>query len=1003
MGIAAAVGALASKGAVALFGVAKTGLFAKAAGFIGSSLGSLATSFVVNSALGAILGKKKPKLDFGSMLDRTQTVTQSASHRHVVYGKVRKGGTLFFLHNPSGAGSEWLHACIALADHECQAIDKVYMDIPEQYTNDGEVELTGNQATNTNVAGAFQMYTKLGTADQTAISTLITDCSDVIDSNFRARGTTYAYLKLKFNGDIYPNGISHVQSANFLVRGAKLFDTRTSTTAYSNNSALVLYDFLTNSVYGLGIPSADIDTDSFDTAADVCDEDVNLNGGGTEKRYTCNGVVTSDQDPEEVIQQILGTMSGKLVRTGGTWKVFAGEYRSPTVTLTEDNLRGDINVQVKTSYKDLFNGVKGVYITEKNDYLPTDYPAVQNSTYVTEDGGEELWLDLPLPFTNKSGRAQRLAKIRLEQNRQQLTCTYPCDLKGMQLEVGDTVQVTDDDFGWSAKVFDVETWALVVRQDQNNQPYLGVDLGLRETNSTVYDWDESTEETTTTDAPNTTLPNANVVSAPSGLTLASGTDQLFTKADGTVVSRLKVSWDAVTDSYVSNNGRIEIQYKRSTDTVYQKVFTDGSDEQVWITPVEDGVSYDVRIRAINAIGMRSAFTTSTHTIVGKTAEPANVTVFYAAQVDNAISFNWNQVDEADLAGYEIRYGERGAITWTDGKVITREKKGTHTVALNVPPGTWTFMIKAIDTSGNYSKRAAATNLIVANNNTIIEYQENELFQTGTLLNFVRHHTEVLYPQSQTLASDLGDELWNATVQNPYQTCKYTGTEVDLGQDYTVRVWSDIDGGLFPAETSGVFSPRFQLFHRVDGSDAGLFESETNNLLTPSNLTLTNCIVHHTGVLVPKSQSLASDLDWEVFDEFVPNPYTTFTAEIPEVDMTADRTVTVSIDTTTEAGPGETNFDDVTASIDYKTSVGSYDGFEDLTGDLQINARYIKQKITGSTNNGVPKVTLFQTTFDPFIDWALGEFTGRYFTVRMVMDTVEEGIGKITNLQTTADR
>jgi Cu/Ag efflux protein CusF len=59
-----------------------------------------------------------------------------------------------------------------------------------------------------------------------------------------------------------------------VVKGKKVLDTRTSTTGWSDNPALILYDYLTNDEYGKGIATSKIDTTSFNTAANDCETDV---------------------------------------------------------------------------------------------------------------------------------------------------------------------------------------------------------------------------------------------------------------------------------------------------------------------------------------------------------------------------------------------------------------------------------------------------------------------------------------------------------------------------------------------------------------------------------------------------------------------------------------------------------------------------------------------------------------------------------------------------------
>ena len=80
-------------------------------------------------------------------------------------------------------------------------------------------------------------------------------------------------------------------------------------------------------------------------------------------------------------------------------------------------------------------------------------------------------------------------------------------MKGFNVAIGDTVNVTLDRYGFTNKNFEVAEWNVtVVGEDQS----LGVELTLRETNPAVYDW--SAEEQTFID--NSTLPDIFNVPAP---------------------------------------------------------------------------------------------------------------------------------------------------------------------------------------------------------------------------------------------------------------------------------------------------------------------------------------------------------------------------------------------------------------------------------------------------------------------------------------------------------
>jgi len=151
------------------------------------------------------------------------------------------------------------------------------------------------------------------------------------------------------------------------------------------------------------------------------------------------------------------SMAGYLVQPGDKWRMYAGTYRSPSVTLTDNDFRDTMKLQVRTSRRDLFNNVHGTYLSAANQWQPSDYPSQPpsaNTTYSDEDG-EIIFKDLRLDFCTSATTAQRLARIDLERSRRQMVLTAPCKLSAWQVQAGEVVQVTHSRFGWTNKTFEV--------------------------------------------------------------------------------------------------------------------------------------------------------------------------------------------------------------------------------------------------------------------------------------------------------------------------------------------------------------------------------------------------------------------------------------------------------------------------------------------------------------------------------------------------------------------
>lgn len=575
---------------------------------------------------------------------------------------------------------------------------------------------------------------------------------------------------------------------------------------------------------------------TYDDAIAGISVDITTVGSGTitvtkkaEPRYTCNGPLDSDQPPFENLEVLLSCMGGSLIHVGATWGIFPAVFRTPTIDIDENDLINSIEVITKHSRRSRFNSVKGIYISPINNGVPTDYPPVKNTTYETEDNGVKIPKDIDFLMVNRPHTSMRLAKLELERHRQQILVRTSVGLVGLQFKPTDVLRLSNTRFGWTNKEFEVVNWDLRSERQGNGGSFvIGVDLVLRETASAVFDWN-SGEETEVDPAPNTNLPDVFTVIPPTGLGATSGTASLFVKADGTVVSRIIFTWVDSVDAFVE---RYEIQFKKSADSAglyeFGGLITIGL-EEISLFEVEDGTAYDIRIRAINHLSVNSAFVELlNHTVVGKTAPPDDVTGFSAAQSGSLVTFRWNQVTNADLAGYELRFEPRTVTPdWDSSTLVTAITRGTLITNTVLPPGDWTIHIRAVDTSGNESVNSDLFNILVSTTLDIItELEEapdwvNSSMDTSN--NFVKHWTGVLIPKSQDLVSTGGFTEFDKFVHNPVTSAIYEADEVDVLVDGELRAWASWATAFGPLQ-SGVVDILYEIDYRKAAESYDGFET-----------------------------------------------------------------------------------------------------------------------------------------------------------------------------------
>jgi hypothetical protein len=548
----------------------------------------------------------------------------------------------------------------------------------------------------------------LGTDTQLADADLVNEVSGWTNDH-RLQGIAYLYIKLKYDAEVFPNGIPNVSAK---IRGKKLLDFRDSSTAFSSNPALVIYDYLSDSRFGLGVSTDDIDTTSFTTLANICDEDITLSGGGTENRYECHGVVYNDIAPMEVLDDLLSSCVGVLSYSNGKFKLAGGKYVAPSISLSEDDFRSGINITTKQSRRDTFNTVKGLFTSETANFQPTDYPMVSSSTFTDEDG-ETIFADVDLPFTKSSSMAQRIAKITLFKNRQQMVLRAGLKLTAFKLEVGDTVNISLDKFGFTNKIFEVADWSFVANEND-----IGIDVVLKETSSNVYDWDA---EESTFSQDNTTLPTFQTVSTPS----LAVSDFLRVSA-GTVITVIQ----AVVESNQGTSNEFEVQYRNTNTDDTFKSLGKTTNNIFEIENVEDGAFYEIRAKSINAFNVSSDFISVDHEVIGKTAPPSDVSNFSVNIIDNQAICSWTAVDDLDISHYVIRHTPAITGQVYSGAELIADNISKATNVASLPAKTGTYMIKAVDVLGLASETSTKKVVILNQINEDFNVVSTQTESTG---------------------------------------------------------------------------------------------------------------------------------------------------------------------------------------------------------------------------------------------------------------------------------
>ena len=649
----------------------------------------------------------------------------------------------------------------------------------------------------------------LGSDNQVADADLVSEVSQWTTAH-RLQGIAYLYVQLKYDAEVFPQGIPNISAE---IKGKKLLDFRNGSTAYSTNPALALYDYLSDTRFGLATPTENIDTTSFTTLANICDENITLAAGGTEKRYEANGILYSNVQPMVNIDELLGAMVGILSYSNGKFVLAGGKYVAPSITLDESDFISGFTLQTKTSRRNLFNTAKGVFTSAENDWQPSDYPMVVSSTFISEDSGETIFGEIDLPFTTSSAMAQRIAKIALFKNRQQMVLSASMNLSAFNLQVGDTVNINNSRMGFSNKIFQVADWAFVVSTGG-----ISINLTLQETSSAVYDW--NAEETSFIND-NTNLPTANTVETPSLIV------EDFLRAYSAVISTVLII--RVTSTFATTN-EFEVEYRNtSTDTEFTSLGR-SKGTKFELLNAEDGMIYEVRARSINAFNVSSAYASATHEVIGKTAVPTDVVDFSVNIVNNLAVCSWTPNGDLDISHYVIRHTPATSSPTYAGATIVANYISKATNQISLPAQTGTYMIKAVDvlglTSETSTKKVVIRNQISDNFNAVASTTQSTGFAGTKTDSEVVARDGVNYLQI-TLGELFDDHSGNfddavgnfddgGEVQNNLEGFyEFSTNPIDLGAIYNSQVTTSM--------TSTRFNPN-SLFDTFEG----LFDDQTGD-------------------------------------------------------------------------------------------------------------------------------------------------------------------------------
>lgn len=295
-------------------------------------------------------------------------------------------------------------------------------------------------------------------------------------SDMIGRGICYAIVTWRYKRDLW--GSSVPPRLRFELAGIPLYDPRKDTTVggsgahrWTNkatwqatvNPVVAIYNIMRGiglddgSTWGGGFAAADLPLASWFAAMNECDVLVNNGAGGTEAQYRAGFEVSVDEEPADIIAELLKVCSGQIAEIGGVWKARVGAVGLSVLNITD----GDVIISSPQDYSPFpgftssFNGVHATYPEPAMLWNPKEAPPLYNATWEAQDQGQRLIADLGLPACPYGAQVRRVMAAYITEDRRfrRHGLTLPPD--AAVLEPLDAIAWTSTANGYTSKLFEV--------------------------------------------------------------------------------------------------------------------------------------------------------------------------------------------------------------------------------------------------------------------------------------------------------------------------------------------------------------------------------------------------------------------------------------------------------------------------------------------------------------------------------------------------------------------
>lgn len=486
---------------------------------------------------------------------------------------------------PNGSSQYFFSAQVVASTGVEKYIEQIYFDnVPVLETPikaDGVVSAGMLQEKFRDV---LQLEVRFGSDDYTTTSTLAKQYAGTKwTDKFYGKGVVAVYAVIKKTQNSLENNILTNDNYNMTVelKGQEIYDFYTGTKFATSCPVSQIYDYLTNPIYGMGLDTQLINTDSFIECAAYCNS-VGL--------YS-NGAISYQDTYKKNIENILQTFAGITYVHAGQICLTVDRKTLSVHTFDESNIVGDLKVTTSGN-QDYYNTLDCQFTSVKNSYasdvirIPSDI----STDDVIKSDGQVIPLSRDFSWIYSEATVEKIANSELRKARfAGKTVTFTSS-EAWDLKVWDAITIQNTELGINGK-FKILNKS--VATDQQNIGYC--QISAVEYPDAIFDGTDGL-----------VFPPAGSITGGAGnvLTVIPPTNlSVNRKGSITTGNVVTVDWDATVDPNVRG---YYVYYKLSSTNVWTLAgSTAPAITEFDIYGLDSTASYDYAVEAYNILNRKS--------------------------------------------------------------------------------------------------------------------------------------------------------------------------------------------------------------------------------------------------------------------------------------------------------------------------------------------------------------------------------------------------------------